>query len=68
MLIRKDQDLNELETEIFDIIVGIDDEKKQEQQKKACQKSLTARRAVEELKQKKQLEYEINDEHWFDDL
>jgi len=68
MLIRKDQDLNELQTEVFDIMVGIDDESKQEQQKRASQKTLEARRAIEDLKLQKALEQEIDDEHWFDDL
>lgn len=68
MLIRKDQDLNEIQTEVFDIMVGIDEEEKQAQQKVASKRSLAARRAIEDRKQQQELEMEINDEHWFDDL
>ena len=68
MLIRKDQNLNEIQTEVFDIMVGIEEEEKQAKQKKASQKSLAARRAIEDLQQQKELESEINEEHWFDDL
>ncbi|WP_417225889.1 PA3496 family putative envelope integrity protein [Amphritea sp.] len=68
MLIRKDQDLNEIQTKIFDIIVGIEETERQAQQKKASEKSLSVRRAIEERKQRKELEYQINDERWFDDL
>ncbi|SEQ20817.1 hypothetical protein SAMN03080615_00695 [Amphritea atlantica] len=68
MLIRKDQDLNEIQTTVFDIIVGIEEQEKQAQQKLASQKSLAVRRAIEEHKQRKELEYQINDELWFDDI
>ena len=68
MLIRKDQDLNEIQTTVFDIIVGIEEQEKQAQQKLASQKSLAVRRAIEERKQRKELEYQINDELWFEDI
>ncbi|RTE65393.1 hypothetical protein EH243_12040 [Amphritea opalescens] len=68
MLIRKDQDLNEIQTKIFDIIVGIEENQMQAQQKEASQKSLSVRRAIEERKQRRELEHQINDELWFDDL
>jgi hypothetical protein len=68
MLKRKDQDLSQIQTEVFDIIVGIDEEKQQAKLKKASKKSLTYRRAIEERKQQKELEHQINDELWFDDI
>jgi len=68
MLIRKDQDLNEIQTKVFDIIVGIEEHEKQAKQKIASKKSLALRRALEERKQRKELEYQINDERWFDDI
>ena len=68
MLIREDQDLNEIQTEVFDIMIGIDDEEKQAQKQVASRRSLAARRAIEDRKQQQELEMEINDEHWFDDL
>ncbi|WP_428034686.1 PA3496 family putative envelope integrity protein [Amphritea sp.] len=68
MLIRKDQDLNELQTTVFDIIVGIEEHEKQAKQKIASQKSLAVRRAIEERRQRKELEYQINDELWFKDI
>lgn len=68
MLIRKDQDLNEIQTEVFDIMIGIDEEEKQAQQKVASKRSLAARRAIEDRRQQQALEMEIDDQHWFDDL
>lgn len=68
MLIRKDQDLNEIQTKVFDIIVGIEEHEKQAKQKIASKKSLALRRALEERKQRKEFEYQINDERWFDDI
>lgn len=64
MLIRKDQDLNDIQTTVFDIIIGIEEHEKQAQQKRACEKNLQVRRAIEERKQQKELEYQINDELW----
>ncbi len=68
MLIRKDQDLNEIQTTVFDIMVGIEEYENQARQKKASQKSLAVRRAIEERRQRKELEYQINDELWFSDI
>ena len=68
MLIRKDQDLNGLETEVFDILVGIEDEEKKQQKKAAISKTLQTRRAIEYRKEQQELESQINDELWFDDL
>lgn len=68
MLIRKDQDLNEIQTTVFDIIVGIEEHENQAKQKRASQKSLAVRRAIEERRQRKELEYQINDELWFKDI
>ncbi|MDO6562416.1 hypothetical protein Q4488_03375 [Amphritea sp. 1_MG-2023] len=68
MLIRKDQDLNEIQTTVFDIIIGIDEHEQQAKQQRVRQKSLSVRRAIEDRKQRKELEYQINDERWFDDL
>ncbi len=68
MLTRKDQNLSEIQTRVFDIIVGIEEEEQQAKQKKASEKSLAYRRAIEERKQQKELEEQINDELWFDDI
>lgn len=68
MQIRKSQDLNELQTEIFDLMVGIEEEEQQERQKVASKRSLLARRAIEHHREQKALVSEIDDEHWFDDL
>lgn len=68
MQIRKNQDLSELQTEIFDLMVGIEEEEQQERQKIASRKSLLARRAIEDHRAQKELVSEIDDMHWFDDL
>ncbi len=68
MQISKSQNLNELQTEIFDLMVGIEEEVQQERQKVAIKKSLLARRAIEHHREEKALVGEIDDEHWFDDL
>ena len=68
MLIRKGQNLSEIQTEVFDIIVGIEEEAQQAMKKKASAKSLVYRRAIEERRKKKELEQQINDELWFEDI
>ncbi|WP_271272227.1 PA3496 family putative envelope integrity protein [Aliamphritea hakodatensis] len=68
MQLRKSQDLNELQTEIFDLMVGIEEEEQQARQKVASKRSLLARRAIEDHREQKALVSEIDDEHWFDDL
>lgn len=66
MLVRKEQELNTIQTEVFDILVGYDDEEKLSKKKTASRRSLRARRAIEQHFEEKELHKEI-DEFWFND-
>lgn len=67
MLIRKEQDLNPIQTEVFDILVSYDIEEKNRQKQHASKRLLEARRAIEQLREEKALSPYLNDESWFDD-
>ena len=64
MLVRKEQDLNEIQTEVFDLLVGYEEEEKLSKKKVASRRSLRARRAIEQHFENKRLHDDI-DELWF---
>jgi|GEM_PF-558809 len=67
----KMQDLNEpadLKTELFDIIVGFDDEEKIREKQRASRKTLKARRAIEDYYESKELKAMTDDDSWFEDI
>jgi len=69
MQLRKNSDTTQtLPTEIFDVLVGFKEEEKIEQKKRASQRSLAARRAIERHQEEKVLAHDIDDEFWFDDI
>ncbi len=67
MLIRKNQNLNEIQTEIFDLLIGFEDEAKISLKKSASKRALAARRAIERHYEDKALARDLNEE-WFDDF
>ncbi len=67
MLIRKEQDLSEIQTEVFDIMVGYDIEEKNRQKQHASKRLLEARRAIERRREEKELSPYLNEESWFDE-
>lgn len=66
MLVRKEQDLNKVQTEVFDLLVGFDEEEKISRKRVASRRSLRARRAIEQHFEEKKLHDEI-DELWNDE-
>ncbi|MCV6590714.1 MAG: hypothetical protein OIF57_17075 [Marinobacterium sp.] len=68
MQIRKTSDTPVLPTEIFDVLVGFEEEEKIEQKKRASQRSLAARRAIERHNEEMMLARDINEELWFEDI
>jgi fumarate hydratase class II len=66
MLIRKEQDLNSIQTQVFDLLIGYDESEQINKKQHASRRSLEARRAIEKHFEEKQLHNEI-DELWFDD-
>lgn len=66
MLVRKEQDLNKVQTEVFDLLVGFDEEEKISRKLVASRRSLRARRAIEQHFEEKKLHDEI-DELWNDE-
>jgi len=69
MQLRKNSDTNKtLPTEIFDVLVGFEEEEKIQQKKRASQRSLAARRAIERHQEEKTLARDIDEELWFEDI
>ncbi|WP_027858480.1 PA3496 family putative envelope integrity protein [Marinobacterium jannaschii] len=67
MLIRKEQNLNDIQTEIFDLMVGFEDEAKINRKQHATRRALEARRAIERHYEEKELVRSVEDD-WLDDL
>ncbi|WP_151705632.1 PA3496 family putative envelope integrity protein [Nitrincola alkalilacustris] len=66
MLIRKEQDLNPLQTEVFDIMVGFDIEEQNKRKQHASRRLLEARRAIERRREERQLATFIDEDCWFE--
>jgi len=67
MLVRKEQDLNELQTEVFDILVSYDVKEKNRRKQHASKRLLEARRAIERRREEKELSPYIDSDSWFDE-
>lgn len=67
MLIRKEEDLDPIKTEIFDAVVGFNEEKTLEAKKTHSQRLLQARRAIEQHREEMELSTYFDNECWFDD-
>ena len=67
MLIRKEQDLGELQTEVFDLLVGYDIEEKNKKKQYASKRLLEARRAIERRREEKELATFTDEESWLDE-
>ena len=66
MQVSKQNALNEVQTEVFNLIVGYDDNEKKSEKQKASRRSLEARRAIERHFEEKEL-FDTIDEPWSDD-
>ena len=67
MLIREEEDLDPVKTQIFDLMVGFEEEKSLEKKKCQSQRLLQARRAIERRKEQKELSTYLDQDSWFDD-
>jgi hypothetical protein len=67
MLIRKEQDLNAIQTEVFDILIGYDEEEKRALKKRASRRALEARRAIERHLEERTLTRHIDTGTWLDE-
>lgn len=68
MLIREEEDLDPIKTEIFDAVVGFDEEKNLEAKKSHSQRLLQARRAIEQHREELEMATYFDKESWFEDL
>ncbi len=65
-MLRKPEALNETQVEVFDLLVGFEEEEKLSRKKLASRRALRARRAIEQLQEEKELASHI-EECWFDE-
>lgn len=67
MLIRKEQDLDPIKTEIFDAVIGFETERSLEAKKTHSQRLLQARRAIEMRREEAELSTYLDQNSWFED-
>ena len=65
-MLQKNQNMNETQVEVFDLMVGFEEEEKLSRKKLASRRALRARRAIEQHNEEKELASHIYD-CWFDD-
>lgn len=65
-MLHKTEKLNETQVEVFDLLVGFDEEEKISRKKLATRRALKARRAIEQRQEDKELASNI-DECWLDE-
>ncbi|MEY3038404.1 PA3496 family putative envelope integrity protein [Marinobacterium sp. LSUCC0821] len=66
MLVREEEQLDAVKTEIFDILVGYEDERTLEEKRTQSQRLLNARRAIEQRREERELSSYFNEEDWFE--
>ncbi|EXJ09678.1 hypothetical protein DN062_09880 [Nitrincola tibetensis] len=66
MLIRSEQDLSPIQTEVFDLLIGYDVEQTNMRKKLASKRLLEARRAIEKRREELELAAFIDQESWFE--
>lgn len=67
MLIRKEHNLDSIQTEVFDIMVGYDVEQNNRRKQHATKRLLEARRAIERHQEEKELLTWLDRDSWFED-
>lgn len=67
MLIRQEHDLDPIQTEVFDLLVGYDVEEKNRRKQTATRRLFEARRAIEKRREEAALAAFIDRERWFDE-
>ena len=66
MLVREEEQLDAVKTEIFDLLVGYEDERTLEEKRTQSQRLLNARRAIEQRREEQELSTFFNEEDWFE--
>ena len=66
MLVREEEQLDAVKTEIFDLLVGYEDERTIEEKRTQSQRLLNARRAIEQRREEQELSTFFNEEDWFE--
>ncbi|MEM5537307.1 hypothetical protein WNY58_13000 [Neptuniibacter pectenicola] len=64
-MLRNTENLNEVQTEVFDLLVGFEEEEKLSRKKLASRRALKARRAIEQRFEEKELAAHI-EECWLE--
>ncbi len=67
MLMHKAPDLNTVHTEVFNLLVGFNDEEKRAHKKRASRRALEARRAIERHLEERVLIRHIDATLWLDE-
>lgn len=67
MLIREEEQLDPVKTEIFDALVGFEEEQSQRALQSQSQRLLNARRAIEQRSEEQALSTYFNEESWFEE-
>lgn len=67
MLIREEEQLDPVKTEIFDALVGFEEERSQQALQSQSQRLLNARRAIEQRSEEQALSTYFNEESWFEE-
>lgn len=65
-MLHKTQDLNEAQTEVFDLLVGFEEEQEMSRKKLASRRALRTRREIERRWEEKDLSSNIT-ECWFEE-
>ncbi len=68
MLNQKISNLSPVVIEVIDALIGYDDEEKIRHKARASKRTLAARRAIEEHREKRSLAKNVDEEAWFDDI
>jgi hypothetical protein len=67
MLIRKEQDLTAVHTEVFNLLVGFNEEQKRTHKQRASRRACEARRAIERHLEARVLNSHIDTARWLEE-
>ena len=67
MLIREEEDLDPIKTQIFDAVVGFDEEQTLKAKRNQSKRLLQVRRAIEQRHEEMELSPYLDNESWFEE-
>lgn len=67
MLIREEEDLDPIKTQIFDAVVGFDEEQNLKAKHNQSKRLLQVRRAIEQRHEEMELSPYLDNESWFEE-